>query len=209
VSSWRSDHAKTSTAAPIEASWTAAPARGRQQRRHEVRAAAVVLLRRVAGVAGALLVGADGLVLDAVIGGQLAAAQGDERGRERERRERGLAAEPARAPAQHHSGGRRRAHRDRDGGVLEGQLGLRQCPLDQRDDGHRLAQAHDPAHAGDPAQAAAHARLGPGGDRDAAVVGADGRGPVIGAVHEQPVAQGHPAQAQLVVLLLTHRAAPW
>ena len=66
---------------------------GGQQRRHQVRAAAVVLLGRVARVAGALLVGADRLVLDAVVGGEVAAAQGDERRRERERGQRRLAAE--------------------------------------------------------------------------------------------------------------------
>jgi hypothetical protein len=135
-----------------------------------------------------------------VVGGQLAAAQGDERRGQRERGQRRLPADAARAAAQRHPGERRRSHRADDGGVLEGQACRGQRALDQRDHGHRLPQADHAAHAGKPLSAAAHARLAPRGHRDGAVVVADGRRPVGRAVHEQPVAQGHPAQAQLVRL---------
>ena len=110
VPALRSHQAKTSTAAAVEATATPAPATGPgfsitlpheqragdvggQQRRDEVRAAAVVLLGGVGrvGVLVGRLVGGDRLVLDAVVGGQLAAAQGEHGGRERERRGRRLA----------------------------------------------------------------------------------------------------------------------
>ena len=91
---WRSDQAKTSTATaalpgrrsprrPARAGRRAArrrcPSAGRgQHRRHQVGAAAVVLLVGVGGVA-VVLVGGDRLVLDAVVGGQVAAAQRQQR----------------------------------------------------------------------------------------------------------------------------------
>jgi hypothetical protein len=171
---------------------------GGQQRGHEVRAAAIVLLGRVARVGCVLLIGSDRLVLDAVVGGQVAAAQCDQRRTQRERGQRRLAADPARTPPQRRAGQSGRAHRDGDGGVLEGQARLGQRALDERDHGHRLAQADHAAHPGNALATSAHARLGPRGDRDRAVGAADGRRPVGGPVHEQAVAQGHPAEAQLL-----------
>jgi hypothetical protein len=166
-----------------------------------------VLLARGAGVDLALLVGADRLVLDAVVGGELAAAQRDERGRERDRGDGGLAAHPARAAAQDGAGGRGGGHGGEHRRILEGQLRLGQRAPDQRDHGHRLAEAHHPAQAREASGAAAHARLAPGGHGDRAVVAAHGRRPVLGAVDEQAVAQGHAAELELLVRL-SHRAAP-
>src|SRR5688572_26282801 len=64
---------------------------GGQHRRHQVRAAAVVLLERVARVLAVLLVGGDRLVLDAVVGRELTAAQREQRRRERDQRRGELA----------------------------------------------------------------------------------------------------------------------
>ena len=58
------------------------------------------------------------------------------------------------------------------------------------------AEPHDAAHARD-AVDAAHARLAAGGDLDLALLVAHGGRPVRRAVHEQAVAQGHPAEAEL------------
>ena len=135
VSLLRSHHANTSTAAAVEAIVTAPAASGPgrstraaqqhragevggEQRRHEVRAAAVVLLgglRRV-GLVGRL-VGGDRLVLDAVVLGQLAAAQGERGGHEREHRRGGLAGRAAQAAAQRacRRARRRRRRRSRPG----------------------------------------------------------------------------------------------
>jgi hypothetical protein len=162
-----------------------------------MRAAALVLLAGVARVVVGLI-GRDRLVLDAVIGGQLAAAQREQRGREGDQRARQLAAGAGRAPAQERA-------RDRGAGgdaeharLLERQLGLGQRLLDQRDHGERLAEADEAAQAGD-VVGRGHPRLGPGGDLDLAGLGADGGGPVGRAVHQQAVAQSHAAQAQLVL----------
>ena len=92
----RSAYAKTSTAAetaPVPAAALRDRARAfdqalrrdlpgdreRQHRADQVRAAALVLLRRVVRVERALLVGADRLVLDAVVGGEVAVAKGRQR----------------------------------------------------------------------------------------------------------------------------------
>ena len=123
----------------------------RQQRRHEVRAAAVVLLRGVGGVGGVGLVGGDRLVLDAVVLGELAAAQRDEARQQRDRRDDRLGADAGLHRAAQERA-RRPPRRPSSPSTLtswNGQLGLRQRALDERDDEHRLAEAHDPAHAGD------------------------------------------------------------
>ena len=98
VSAWRSDQAKTSTAAAIDDSATAAfgagPGRPSSRRtsdgpghvRDEHRRQRFEPQRSCSFAASAasrvLLVGGDRLVLDAVVGGQLAAAQREQRGRE-------------------------------------------------------------------------------------------------------------------------------
>ena len=171
---------------------------GGEHRRDEVGAAAVVLLVGVGGVRGVVgrLVGGDRLVLDAVVLGQLAPAQGEHRGRERDQRGRALPADPAQAPAQLGAAERRRGGHADHGRALERQLRGGQRALDQRDDRERLAEAHDAAHARH-AVDAAHARLAAGGDLDLALLVAHGGRPVGRAVHEQAVAQGHPAQAEL------------
>ena len=173
----RSHQAKTSTAAAVEASATALPASGPgrsttlaqqqragdvggQHRRDQVRAAAVVLLvgvGRVGGVVGRL-VGGDRLVLDAVVLGQLAAAQREHGRGERDHRGGGLAARAAHAPAQLGAAERRRGRDADHGRALERELGGGQRALDERDHRERLAEAHDAAHARD-AVDALHARL--------------------------------------------------
>ena len=184
---------------------------GGQQRRHEVRAAAVVLLGRVARVAVALLVGADRLVLDAVVGGEVAAAQRDERRRERQRGERGLAADAARAPAQRRAGDGGGAHRDDHRGVLEGQARLAAAPrLTSGMTAIASPRRTTPRTPGDRASTPPRTRgLGPEATAIVPSSAAHGRGPVRRAVDEQAVAQRHAAEAQLVVLVLSHRAAPW
>ena len=57
-----------------------------QQRRDQVGAAALVLLGGVGGVEAAALIGADRLVLDAVVGGQVAVAKRGRRGQQAEQR---------------------------------------------------------------------------------------------------------------------------
>ena len=182
--------------------------RGRgEHRRHQVRAAAVVLLGGLGGV-GVLLVGRDRLVLHAVVGGQLAAAQGHQRGGQAQQRDGGLAAGAGRRAL-----GARGAHALADGGaadcrrahhaqrlhVLHRQARLGQRPLHQRDHRQRLGQLDHAAHAGHALGAlGAEVRLAAGGHLDLACVGAHRGGPVRGAVHEQPVAQRHAAQPQLV-----------
>src|SRR5215210_2948972 len=178
---------------------------GGQHRRDQVRAAAVVLLvgvGRVGGVVGRL-VGGDRLVLDAVVLGQLAAAQREHGGRERDQRGGGLAARAAHAPAQL-GAAEGRGGRDADHGrALERELGGGHRALDERDDRERLAEAHDAAHARD-AVDALHARLAAGGDLYLALLVAHGGRPVRRAVDEQAVAQRHPAQAELAFGDRTH-----
>ena len=201
--------ASASLAGPLEDAAQQRDARevGGQQRRHEVRAAAVVLLGGVARVVVAGLVGGDRLVLDAVVGGDVAAAQRDERGHERERGHAASPPTPPRArlrraapPTEAHGrGGQHPA-------LLEGQPRLGQRALDERDDDHRLAEAHDAARARHALDAPLQARLAAGGDADRAVAAPHGGGPVRRAVHEQAVAQRHAAEAQLV--LRERRQAP-
>ena len=118
-----------------------------QQRRHQVRAAAVVLLGGVAASASSVLVGARS---------PCARRRGRPRGRRRAgRRVDGSddSARPARsrrprpriAPAQHACRRAPRRPSRRAPRVLEGQLRLGQRALDERDDGDRLAEAHDAA----------------------------------------------------------------
>src|SRR6476646_866586 len=85
-----------------------------EQWRHQVRAAAVVLFGGVGGVLIAVLVRGDRLVLDAVVGGEIAAAQRHQRGHQRDRSRRDLAAHAARAPAQQGAGHRRSRHQAED-----------------------------------------------------------------------------------------------
>ena len=175
--------------------------RGRgQHRRHEVRAAAVVLLVCLRGVL-ALLVAGDRLVLDAVVGGQVAAAQRQQRRRHAEQRHRRLAADRARAArADRVTAGGRGAHGAERAHVLHRQLGVRQRPLYERDDRDRLRQLHHSAQARQPFRgAAAEVGLAVRRDLQLALAGAYGGGPVCGPVHEQPVAQRHAAQPQLVL----------
>jgi hypothetical protein len=151
---------------------------GGKQRRHQVRSAAVVLLGRVGGVLVAVLVGGDRLVLDAVVGRQLAAAQREEGGQQRDRRSGGLAADAARAPTQDGPGDGSAGHHADGPHVLERQPRLGQRALDQGDHGHRLGQADHATRAGQLRHRPAQVRLGAGCDADRAVLRADGRRPV-------------------------------
>ena len=124
----------------------------REHRRDQMGAAAVVLLVGVGGVL-AVLVGGDRLVLDAVVGREVTAAQRQQRGRHAHERHGGLAAGRARArPAR--SGGADRlpaegrgTHRAERPQVLHRQPRLRQRALHQGDHGHRLGELHDAADA--------------------------------------------------------------
>ena len=109
---WRSLQANTSTAtaalptptatsaagprSPARRAATLPMARGREHRSHQVRAAAIVLLRRL-GRRLAVLVGGDRLVLNAVVGRQLARRAGQQRRREAHEGHRRLAAHVAAA----------------------------------------------------------------------------------------------------------------
>ena len=151
------------------------------------------------GVVVVGLVGADRLVLDAVVGGELAAAQGEQRGHERDGGRGGLAAGAAHAAAQQRRRpATRRPRRPSTPASWNGSRASGSAALDERDDGQRLGQAHDAAHAGHRV-GGAQPRLAAGGGLDVAGVGAHGRRPVRRAVDQQPVAQRHAAQPQLPV----------
>ena len=178
----------------------AAERRHRQHGRHQVGAAAIVLLVGVRGV-GAVLVGGDRLVLDAVVGGQIAAAQGHQRRSERQQRDRRLAPDGAGARGADGLAAKGRgAHGAERAGVLHRQAGLGQGALDERDHGEGLGQLGQPAQAGNPLRRLpAEVRLGPGGHLHRPGLRAHRGGPVRGPVHQQPVAQGHAPQPQLVL----------
>ena len=170
---------------------------GREHRRDEMRAAALVLLLRVGGIGVVGLVRGDRLVLDAVVGGQLAAAQGEQRGRHRRRRGGRVARHPAGTAAHERARqGRAGGHREMTLGDSIGSFASGRPCLTERDHRERLAEPRQPAHAGHAVEHR-HARLGAGRDLHVAGAGAHGGGPVRGTVDEQAVAQGHPAEAEL------------
>ena len=167
-----------------------------EQRGDQVRAAALVLLVSL-GRVGAELVAPDRLVLHAVIGGELAAAEREQRGCEAHCRDRRLAAERACAGAAHGLPNRSRGrHRAEPLQVLHRQLRLRQPALDDRQQRERLGQLRHPAQARHALDPATDGRLLAGGDPDRAVADAHRRGPVGRPVDQQAVAQRHPAEAQ-------------
>jgi hypothetical protein len=172
---------------------------GGEHRRDEVRAATLVLLRRVGRIGRVGLVGADRLVLDAVVGGKLTAPQGEQRRHERDQPGRDLPARAAHTLAQDGPAQRGAGRDGQHGRVLERQPGLRQPALDERDHGERLGEPGDAAHARDRV-GGAQPRLAAARHLHRARVGAHGGGPVRRPVHEQPVPQGHPAEAQLSFL---------
>ena len=214
-SAWRSLQAKTSTAAAVEASATAPPASGLgllhrpleqqrarqvggEHRRHQVRAAALVLLLRVARVVVVGLVGGDRLVLDAVVGGQLAAAQ-----REQRRARARSARTPARRRRPARGGLQQRARERRAGGdadharVLEGQLGLRQPPLDQRD-APRTPRRAARARAGRGRRRAAVTRgLGPERDLDEPSLARTAAAQCVGPWTSSPLRRAIPPRRSL------------
>ena len=176
-----------------------------EHRRDQVRAAAVVLLVGVGGVV-AVLVAGDRLVLHAVVGGEVAAAQRQQRRRQAHQRHGGLAAGRARARGARAGGAdrvsaeRRRAHRAERPHVLHREPRLGQRALDQRDHGHRLGELHDAANAGQALRRpAAQVRLAARGDLQPAVVRAHRGRPVRRPVHEQAVAERHAAEAKFVL----------
>ena len=136
-------------------------------------------------------------MLDAVVGGQLASAQGEEGGDDGDGSRRRLPAEPpAGAPTQRGAGRRGPGGHGEHAGILEGQPGLGQRALDQRDHCEGLAEAHEPTGAGQPVHAA-NAGLAAAGGVDRAVAATHGRGPMGRSVHEQAVAQRHATEAEL------------
>ena len=134
----------------------------------QVGAAAVVLLGRARRVVRAGLVGADRLVLDPVVGGELAVAQRDHRGHQRP-------APPARTspPGAAAAGPQRAAdargdqHRAQHPRVLERKASCGQPQPHQRDQGERFGQAQRAAQQRHPPrQARRQHGLGPRGDAD-------------------------------------------
>ena len=167
-----------------------------QERRDEMRSAALVLLGRVGRVDTALVAG-HGLVLGSVVAHQLAAAQRDERRNDADQRGAELAAQ---APASLDDGGEGCAQQRGagDAAVLEREPGLGQAAPDHRQGGEHLGHAHDAAcerHA----ICGAEARAGTARHPDAAVGRAHRRRPRGRAEQRQAVAQRHASEAQLLV----------
>ncbi len=162
---------------------------GPEHRRHEVGSAAVVLLVRCLSVTAGL-VGRDRLVLDAVVGGEVAAAQGQQGGGQADQPDRGLAAHRSRAGGTDRlakQGGA--GHRTEGAHVLHRQLRGRHRALHERDHRHRLRELGHAAHTGDSLGGpAAEVGLAPAGHLDLSGPGANGCRPVGGPVNEQPVA---------------------
>ena len=210
-SGWRPIQPKTSTAAPTAPIAPTARAVGpgpggragrerarrrarEQERADEVTAAAVVLLR------GRLsrLVGADRDVLGAVVGGELAALQGDGGGDERGNRRDGLAGGEA-EPRAARDAGRRGTGDDGncDAWPLEREAGLGQRPPHVGEDGECLGQAQGPSDEGR-RHVRREASLGAGGGADGAVGSAHGRAPRRGPMDEDPVRESHASEPQLL-----------
>src|SRR5215213_3257535 len=171
--------------------------RGRrdEQRPDQMRTATLVLTRAWLVV----LVGADRDVLGAVVGGEIVAAQREQRGREGEQPGRELFRDGREAGAADdaHADGARQ-HRAHDPWLLERQLRLRQAPLQRRQDGDGLEQARRPTE-----NRVLHRvtdqplALGRNLDRS---VGQTNRGrPCRGAVHEHAVLERHPPKAELLL----------
>ena len=139
-----------------------------QQGRDQVGAAALVLLGGVGGVEAAALIGADRLVLDAVVGGQVAIAK-RRRGRQhaeqpRSRPRAGGAAAGRRAQAADRAADRRGGERDREHPrVLDRQARRGQAAAGDRDDRERLRQPQRARGAAASSRAAPreHAAWGP------------------------------------------------
>ncbi len=172
---------------------------GEQHHRHDqVRAAAVVLLGDRSDVVDPLLVGGDRLMLDPVVGGEVAVAEGDDRGHRSQHLHQPLAQGGGRRPlAQDRGDAEGESGRGDDAAVLERKPGRRHPPPHQRQDQHRLGEfdrAAQPRQFRD--QARRQLRLALGGDFDRAVAVADGGGPVGGAVDQQAVAERHAAEAE-------------
>ena len=147
----------------------------------------------------AVLVAADRDVLGAVVGGKLAAAEG-ERGRpDREQAAQQLLRDRAQARlADGLDRDRRREHRAEHVRALERELRLRERAPDLRDDGERLEQ---------PGRSAEERRADIGraeplalrGDLDLPIVGADRAGPGGRPVHEHAVGKRHSSETDLLL----------
>ena len=166
-----------------------------QERRDEMRSAALVLLGRDRRVDIAL-VARDRLVLGAVVAHEVAIAQRHERRHDADRGRRELAAKPSAAA---HDGGERGAHERRrgDAAVLEGEPRVGQAPADHRERDDHLRHTHHAAHERHAVgvRGRAVARRWP---PDAAVGRANGRRPRGRAEERQAVAQCHTAETELL-----------
>ena len=215
---WRSLQANISTA--IEAPPRPTPARasgarlldqplqqhraaGREQhhRGDQVGAAAVVLLGHRGGVVDPLLVGGDRLVLDPVVGGEVAVHQRHHRRHRAERLDQALAQRPR---PERGGAAPRSATR-----VVPTAATTRQSSKGSRAAGRRRrtsgstaiasASLSGPRRPGHPRhQLRRQLRLALGGDLDRAVAVAHRGGPVRRPVDQQAVAQRHPTQPQLL-----------
>ena len=178
-----------------------------QERSDQVRAAALVLLGGRLGRDTALVAG-DGLVLGAVVAHQLAAAQRDERRHDADQRRGELAAE-APAPlddgrqrgAQRPSRRRRCRARTRSAGLGQSRRITGSVAI--------ISDMRTTPRANGTRSAALEARARAARDLDAAVGCAHRRRPGRGAEQRQPVAQGEPAEAELLVAHVSHRSDPF
>ena len=183
-------------------------ASGREQhhRDQQVGAAAIVLFRHRSDVLDALLVGGDRLVLDPVVGGEVAVHQRHRRRHRADHLGEALAQRRcprplAQQPGRHQSRARGGDHPP----ILEGEAGGRQPPPRQRQHRHRLRQFQRPAQAGEARhQLGSELRLALGGNFDLTVAVAHRRRPVGRPVDQQPVAQRHPPQSQPLSVLRSH-----
>ena len=141
--------------------------REHQHRRHQVGAAALVLLGRRGRVVRAGLVGADRLVLDAVVSGQVAIAERHHRRRQTERRLDQLSGGARRPAAERPAGARGDEHRGDHANVLEREPGRPQLHPHGRDQQEGLGQPQRAPQQRHPdRQVRGEHRLAAGGDLD-------------------------------------------
>ena len=184
-------------------------AAGREQhhRHDQVGAAAVVLLRHRGDVVDPLLVGGDRLVLDPVVGGEVAVHQRHHRRHRADRLDQALAQRPRPAPAC--AAARSRAR------VAPTAASTRQFSKGSRAAGSRrrasgstaIASASFSGPRRPGSRATSFGRqlgLALGGDLDLPVAVAHRGGPVGRPVDQQPVAQRHPSEPQPLSVFRGH-----
>ena len=161
-----------------------------------------MLLGGVGRVQAVALIGADRLVLDAVVRGQISIAKRSRRRQHSQEADHALPQGAATArrvrpsEAADRSAGRGGGERDHeDPRVLDREPSRRQATAGQRYDRERLREPQRTAKQRNRAQPPApEHRLGAGRHLDVAVTGPSCRRPGSGAVNQQPVAKRHPTE---------------